>query len=103
MKPDELKIAEMPPIDGEKRSLFRFARRLVVLMLGSSVVAVGVVMIVTPGPAVVVIPLGLGILATEFLWARRILDALKHRLADVQAAAAEAALPRWIRVLYQRK
>ena len=28
-------------------------------------------MIVLPGPAVVVVPLGLAILATEFIWARR--------------------------------
>ena len=39
---------------------------------------VGVVMIVTPGPAVVVIPAGLAILATEFVWARRLL----HRVRD---------------------
>lgn len=34
-------------------------------------VVLGVAMIVLPGPAVVVIPAGLAILATEFLWARR--------------------------------
>jgi len=49
-------------------SLFRHFRRIVVFILGMSVLVVGVVMIVAPGPAVVVIPLGLGILATEFLW-----------------------------------
>ena len=32
---------------------------------------IGIVMIVTPGPAVVVIPAGLAILAVEFEWARR--------------------------------
>jgi len=54
------------------------ARRVVVLIVGSTVVLVGVVMIVTPGPAVVVIPAGLAILATEFVWARRLL----HRVRD---------------------
>ena len=49
-----------------------------VLIVGSTVVLVGVVMIVTPGPAVVVIPAGLAILATEFVWARRLL----HRVRD---------------------
>src|SRR5579872_5969576 len=66
------------------------ARRVTVFILGISVVLVGIVMIVAPGPAVVVIPLGLGILATEFLWARRILDSLQRRLAD-----GHALLPDW--------
>ena len=40
-------------------------------------------MIVLPGPAVVVIPVGLAILATEFVWARRLLDNLKERGRDL--------------------
>ena len=47
------------------------AHKLVVAVLGGSVVLVGIAMLVLPGPAVLVIPLGLAILATEFLWARR--------------------------------
>jgi hypothetical protein len=42
-------------------------------------------MLVTPGPGIVVIFLGLGLLAAEFVWARRLMDRLKHeggRLAD---------------------
>jgi len=58
----------------------RQARRLVVLVVGSSVVAVGVLMIVLPGPAFVVIPAGLAILATEFVWARRLLDRVKQQV-----------------------
>jgi tellurite resistance protein TerC/cation:H+ antiporter len=51
--------------------------RFLVLLVGSSLVLVGVVMIVTPGPAIVVIPLGLGILATEFKWARDLLHKIR--------------------------
>ena len=51
--------------------------RLIILVVGVTVVAVGVAMIVLPGPAFVVIPAGLGILATEFMWARRLLDRVK--------------------------
>ena len=51
----------------------RYARRAVVLVVGLTVVAVGLVMVVTPGPAIVVVPLGLAILATEFVWAKRLL------------------------------
>jgi uncharacterized protein (TIGR02611 family) len=55
-------------------------RRFIVFLLGMSVLLVGVVMLVAPGPALIVIPLGLGILATEFVWARTILHRLKERL-----------------------
>jgi uncharacterized protein (TIGR02611 family) len=55
-------------------------RRFIVFVLGMSVLLVGVVMIVAPGPAFIVIPLGLGILATEFVWAQTILHHLKKRL-----------------------
>ena len=48
-------------------------RKLVYSVIGVTVVLIGIVMIVLPGPAVVVIPLGLAILASEYAWARRIL------------------------------
>jgi len=56
------------------------AKRLVMIVVGFTVLAIGIVMIVTPGPAVIVIPLGLGILATEFVWARTWLDRVKHQV-----------------------
>jgi uncharacterized protein (TIGR02611 family) len=49
----------------------RWTKRIVVTTLGLTVLLLGIVMIVTPGPAVVVIPAGLAILAVEFAWARR--------------------------------
>jgi tellurite resistance protein TerC len=50
---------------------YKWARRIAVSLIGGTVILIGVVMIVLPGPAVVVIPLGLGILGLEFAWARR--------------------------------
>ena len=50
---------------------YRQAKRLVILLVGGTVLVVGLAMILLPGPAVLVIPLGLGILAVEFAWARR--------------------------------
>ena len=50
---------------------FYSLRKLVVAVVGGSVVLVGIAMLVLPGPAFLVIPLGLAILASEFLWARR--------------------------------
>lgn len=52
-------------------------RRVVIGIVGASVVFVGVVMIVAPGPAFIVIPAGLAILAIEFVWARRLLRRIK--------------------------
>ncbi len=63
----------------------RQARRLVVAVVGVTVVLVGIIMIFTPGPAVVVIPLGLGILATEFVWARTLLHHVKERISKMRA------------------
>ncbi|MBA2242770.1 MAG: PGPGW domain-containing protein [Chthoniobacterales bacterium] len=48
-------------------------RKLIYSVLGLTVLLVGVAMIVLPGPAVVVIPIGLAILASEYAWARRII------------------------------
>jgi uncharacterized protein (TIGR02611 family) len=53
------------------------ARRLVVAVVGFTVLLIGLAMIVLPGPAVVVIPVGLAILATEFVWARNLLKRVK--------------------------
>jgi uncharacterized protein (TIGR02611 family) len=57
----------------------RHARRLIILVVGATVLALGVALIVLPGPAFLVIPVGLGILGTEFVWARRLLHNIKER------------------------
>jgi uncharacterized protein (TIGR02611 family) len=56
------------------------AKRLIVIVVGSTVLLMGIAMIVLPGPAVLVIPVGLGVLATELVWARRLLNKLKSTL-----------------------
>jgi hypothetical protein len=48
-------------------------RKIVYSVLGVTTLLIGIVMIVLPGPAIVVIPLGLAILASEYAWARRII------------------------------
>jgi uncharacterized protein (TIGR02611 family) len=58
----------------------RQVKRLVVGLIGVTVLVIGVAMIVLPGPAFIVIPIGLGILATEFIWAKSILNAVKQRI-----------------------
>ena len=49
-------------------------------IFGFTVLIIGIAMIVLPGPAFIVIPLGLAILASEFLWARKLLKKLKNAL-----------------------
>jgi uncharacterized protein (TIGR02611 family) len=49
-------------------------RRILVTVAGFTVLAIGIAMLVLPGPAFVVIPLGLAILASEFPWAKRLRD-----------------------------
>ena len=58
------------------------AKRLVVAVVGFTVLLIGIAMIVLPGPAIVVIPIGLGILATEFVWARRLLRKVKAKIRE---------------------
>lgn len=59
---------------------WRLAKRLVIFVIGMTVVLAGIAMIVLPGPAIVVIPLGLAILGTEFVWAQRLLKRVKERV-----------------------
>ena len=47
-------------------------RKVIVGVIGGTIILIGAAMIVLPGPAFIVIPVGLGILATEFVWARRV-------------------------------
>lgn len=49
------------------------ARKIVVGVIGGTIVLVGIALVVLPGPAFVVIPIGLVILASEFAWARHVL------------------------------
>jgi len=56
------------------------AKRVIVIVIGFTVLLAGVAMIVLPGPAFIVIPLGLAILATEFVWARNLLKKVKEKI-----------------------
>jgi uncharacterized protein (TIGR02611 family) len=56
------------------------AKRLIIAVMGSTILAAGIALIVLPGPAFVVIPVGLAILATEFIWAKKILITVTERI-----------------------
>jgi tellurite resistance protein TerC len=59
---------------------YKVVRKLIITMVGISVLLIGAAMIVLPGPAIIVIPAGLAILATEFGWARLFLRRLKEKI-----------------------
>jgi Putative transmembrane protein (PGPGW) len=48
-------------------------RKIVIAVIGTTILLIGVALIVLPGPAFIVIPIGLSILASEFIWARRVI------------------------------
>jgi uncharacterized protein (TIGR02611 family) len=55
-------------------------KRFFVAVIGMTILFIGIAMIVLPGPAIVVIPIALGILATEFAWARKALQTVRARI-----------------------
>ena len=67
------------------KDLVRLLRRIAVTVAGVVILAVGVVLLVAPGPGLLVIALALAVFAIEYRWARR-------HLAAVQARARSAAL-----------
>jgi uncharacterized protein (TIGR02611 family) len=69
----------------ERHLLFRFMFGVT----GAVVLAAGLVMLVTPGPAFVLIPIGLAMLSMEFVWAERLLDKSLEQAAKAQQKAAE--------------
>ena len=61
----------------------RQARKVVIAVVGFTIVLLGLVMIVTPGPGWLVILLGLSILSAEFVWARRLMKRIKKTGKDI--------------------
>ncbi len=62
---------------------YKWARRIVVAVIGGTITLLGVAMVVLPGPAIVVVPIGLGVLGLEFAWARHWLRKLRATASDV--------------------
>jgi uncharacterized protein (TIGR02611 family) len=70
--------------------VLRLSRKVAVAVAGGSVLLAGIALIFLPGPAIIVIPLGLAILATEFRWAKRLLGWVKERAASAVQRARRA-------------
>jgi hypothetical protein len=63
-------------------------KKFFIALIGGTVVLIGIALLVLPGPGLVIIAAGLAILATEFLWARRMM----HRC---RATVEEARQGKW--------
>jgi tellurite resistance protein TerC len=73
--------------------LLKQIRKLVIIIVGGTVLVVGVLMIVGPGPAFIVIPAGIAILAIEFAWARLFLKKAKKYIAEQSARFKNGSNP----------
>lgn len=81
-------------MNGTVHLTYKLARRIAISVVGGSVLLVGIALTVLPGPAFVVIPLGLAILGLEFAWAR-------HWLRKVREGA-QSIMPKLRRGANQR-
>jgi uncharacterized protein (TIGR02611 family) len=72
-------------------------RRVIVSVVGATVLFIGIALLVLPGPAFIIIPVGLAILATEYAWARHWLKRVR-RIASNVVSGSDRAAPRESRV-----
>ena len=61
---------------------YKVARRIVIAIIGGTVLTLGIVMLVAPGPGIAAVAAGLAILAVEFTWARAWLRHLRRKVSD---------------------
>ena len=60
------------------------AKRVIKIVMGFTVLLFGLIMLVTPGPGIVTIILGLAILGTEFVWAKKLMNRFKKDAVNVK-------------------
>jgi uncharacterized protein (TIGR02611 family) len=77
------RLAERRAVHSRRGRFYRIGFAIV----GATITLAGLAMLVTPGPAFVVIPIGLAMLALEFAWAERLLD---RALEQAEAAQRKA-------------
>jgi len=68
------------------RFVGRNSKRVAVTIVGFCVVLAGLAMLVLPGPGIIVIVAGLAILATEYVWAQRLLKIAKEKANQTKDA-----------------
>ena len=81
----------------------KVVRRLIVSVIGSTVLLIGIALLVLPGPAFVVIPVGLAILATEYAWARRWLRKVRRIATNVVSGRERTSIRDPVSSSHRRK
>ncbi len=70
--------------------MYKKIKKISVVVMGFTVVGIGVAMLVLPGPALIVIPAGLAILATEFVWAKKSLKRMQEEAKKINPFKAKS-------------
>jgi uncharacterized protein (TIGR02611 family) len=76
----------------KKTLIGRLVWRIIIGVIGGAVTVAGAIALVGPGPGILIVLAGLGILATEFAWAARV---MVHTRTYAQKAADKAGIPKW--------
>ena len=71
------------------RFIGRNGQRIAVTIAGFAVLLAGVALLVLPGPGWLLIFVGLGILSTEYMWAKRLLDTAKRKAEQAKSAVLD--------------
>ena len=79
----------------KKTKAGHFLWRVIIGLAGGSVTVLGAIALVGPGPGILIVLAGLGILATEFAWAAR---AMVHTRNYAQRAADKVGMPKWVQL-----
>lgn len=77
----------------KKTPIGRLVWRIIIGAIGGLVTVFGAIALVGPGPGILIVLAGLGILATEFAWAARV---MVHTRTYAQRAADKAGIPKWL-------
>jgi uncharacterized protein (TIGR02611 family) len=76
----------------KKTPVGRLVWRVIIGAIGGLITVLGAIALVGPGPGILIVLAGLGILATEFAWAARV---MVHTRTYAQKAADKAGIPKW--------
>ncbi len=91
--------SDAPPRGGWRGGpMWHWARKIAVTVVGGAVVLGGAVLLVLPGPGLLVIAAGLALLATQYVWAQRLLKRVRAHV-ERAAQASAATGQRWWRRL----
>jgi uncharacterized protein (TIGR02611 family) len=75
------------PFGATVRFVMRNGRRIAISLIGFALVLVGIVLLVIPGPGLLVIVAGLAVLGTEYVWAQRTLNYARRKAVEAKNRA----------------